>query len=60
VGTPPTKSGYGEESKPVGERSSGDSDERGREQSGGLKEREAEKVADIRKNPCLWIRIKVM
>jgi len=55
VGTPPTESGYGEKSKPVGERSSGDNDERGREQSGyhreqpgGLEEREAEKATNIK------------
>ena len=55
MGTPPTESGYGEKSKPVGERSSGDSDERGREQSGyhreqpgGLEEREAEKATNIK------------
>ena len=55
MGTPPTESGYGEKSKPVGERSSGDSDERGREQSGyhreqpgGLEGKEAEKIADIK------------
>lgn len=58
MGTPPTESGYGEKSEPVGERSSRDSDKRGREQSGyyreqpgGLEEKEAEKIADIKEKP---------
>lgn len=58
MGTPTAESDYGKESEPVGERSSRDSDKRGREQSGyyreqpgGLEEKEAEKIADIKEKP---------